>query len=126
MKIEVQFINILLLLILLPFSVITQEERDPCLWLEDIEGEKALQWVKTQNEATMKVLTAYPEYQKIYDKILQILNSADRIPTPDIKGEYIYNFRQDKKNERGVWRALPLHSTRNCTMPSSAPPRFWT
>jgi len=36
---------------------------DPYGWLEDIEGEKVLRWVRQQNETTAKRLEARPEYK---------------------------------------------------------------
>ena len=81
-----------------------QEDADAYLWLEDIEGEKALSWVKEKNEATLAVLKAQPLFEPTYQKALEILNSDKRIAYPSFQGDYIYNFWQDEKNERGLWR----------------------
>ena len=43
-----------------------QEETDPYLWLEQIEGEKALSWVESKNEATLAVLKAQPMFEDTY------------------------------------------------------------
>ncbi len=86
----------------------SQEPDDPYLWLEEVRGEKALEWVKTRNEATLGVLKAQPEFQENYDKALEILNSNVRIPYPQIRGKYLYNFWQDEQNERGLWRRTTL------------------
>ncbi|MBN2181850.1 MAG: S9 family peptidase [Sedimentisphaerales bacterium] len=83
-------------------------ESDPYLWLEEVEGQKALDWVRSKNEATLAVLKARPEYEQTYDKALEILNSDERIAYPQILGNYIYNFWQDKNNERGIWRRTTL------------------
>jgi len=104
MKIFNYFLSLLIMLTLLPLNGNTQEKEDPFLWLEDIEGEKSLQWVKAQNEKTVAELKKYPEFQEIKEEILNILDSQDRIPTPSIRGDYVYNFWQDKNHERGVWR----------------------
>ncbi|RPJ35608.1 MAG: S9 family peptidase [Planctomycetaceae bacterium] len=85
-----------------------QEEADAYLWLEDIEGEKALSWVKEKNEATLAVLKAQPLFEPTYQKALEILNSDQRIAYPSFRGEYIHNFWQDEKNERGLWRRTTL------------------
>ena len=95
---------IVILSFLWPSFLISQEQTDPYLWLEEIEGEKALEWVKAKNSATVEVLTKHPEFQEINKKILDILNSKEQIAYPSIWGEYIYNFWQDDKNERGLWR----------------------
>ncbi|MEJ2628877.1 MAG: S9 family peptidase, partial [bacterium] len=104
MKIFNYFLSLLIILTMLPPKGNTQETEDPFLWLENIEGEKSLQWVKAQNKKTVAELKKYPEFQEIKEEILNILDSQDRIPTPSIRGDYVYNFWQDKNHERGVWR----------------------
>lgn len=79
-------------------------EDDPYLWLEDVTGEKALDYVKAQNTVTTKELEARPEYRSTYDTALAILNSRERIPYVKKHGEHFYNFWQDAKNVRGLWR----------------------
>ena len=37
---------------------------DPNLWLEEVEGEKALAWVRAQNERSLAELQADPRYAK--------------------------------------------------------------
>lgn len=86
----------------------SQEEADPYLWLEEIEGQKALDWVKSQNEATLAVLKAQPTFEQTYEDSLKILDSDERIAYPQIRGEYIYNFWQDTNNVRGLWRRTTL------------------
>jgi len=92
--------------------LLSQEQADPYLWLEEVRGEKALEWVKAHNEATQAVLKAQPEFQETYDKALEILNSNVRIPYPQIRGKYLYNFWQDEKSERGLWRRTTLEQYR--------------
>ena len=48
------------------------------------------------------------EFKEINKRILEILNSKERIAYPSIKGDYVYNFWQDDLNERGLWRRMPL------------------
>ena len=89
-------------------DVQAQEETDPYLWLEEIEGEKALSWVEGRNEASLAVLKAQPIYEETYEKALEIMNSDERIAYPYISGKYIYNFWKDEKYERGIWRRTTL------------------
>ena len=53
---------------------------DPYLWLEDIHGQKQLDWVKQRNDVALKQLKSDPSYQKNYDAILAVLDATDRIP----------------------------------------------
>jgi prolyl oligopeptidase len=79
---------------------------DPFLWLEEVEGEEALSWVHARNQATKETIASHPAFEPIRERILEILNSEDRIPFPSIQGEYLYNFWQDADNPRGIWRRM--------------------
>jgi prolyl oligopeptidase len=85
-------------------------QEDPFMWLEEVEGERALQWVESKNAATVAELTATPYYQPLYDRTLQILNSRDRIAFPSIMGDHLYNFWQDAANPRGLFRRTTWES----------------
>jgi prolyl oligopeptidase len=78
------------------------------LWLEEVEGEKALAWVHGQNERTLGVLQADPRYQGYYDAALKIATSKERIPMGSIRNGHVYNFWQDEAHERGLWRRTKL------------------
>ncbi len=84
------------------------QQADPYLWLEEVEGEKALDWVKQHNEASLAALKAQPVFAETFDKALEILNSDQRIAYSLIRGKYLYNFWQDAQNERGLWRRTTL------------------
>ena len=99
----------LIILFCLPKSLNAQEVDDPYLWLEEIDDAKALDWVKAQNNATLAILEKYSAFQEINAKNYEIYNSKDRIASPNICGNYIYNFWQDEKNERGIWRRITLN-----------------
>ncbi len=79
---------------------------DAYMWLEEVDGANALKFVEEKNKSTLEVLTNRPEYNGIYNKVLDIYNSTDRIAYPSITGSYVYNFWQDKTNERGLWRRM--------------------
>jgi prolyl oligopeptidase len=81
---------------------------DPYAWLEDIHGAKPLQWVKAQNQKSLALLKADPRYRKNYDSILEVLDAPDRIPTGTLNHGFVYNFWQDAKNPKGVWRRASI------------------
>ena len=98
MKKSVYLISFLILVSFNANVSFAQEEvDDPYMWLEEIDSEKALDWVRAKNDATLKVLKEHPEFQGIYEKNLEIYNSKDRIVYPNIIGDYIYNFWKDEK-----------------------------
>ena len=80
------------------------EDEDPYLWLEDVEGEKALAWAKEKSAADTAEIEATSEFEGIHSTLLEMYNSRDRIPMPSIRGSWIYNFWQDADHVRGIWR----------------------
>ena len=86
------------------FVNITGATPDPHLWLEEIEGEKALEWVREQNKVSQAEIEDHPEFSKILNETLTILQSDDRIPYFQRRGKYLYNFWQDARHTRGIWR----------------------
>lgn len=83
---------------------------DPRLWLEQVEGERALDWVRKQNERTLKELRSDPRYGDFEDAALEILASDERIPYGRIRGDRVYNFWQDDEHVRGLWRRASRES----------------
>lgn len=86
---------------------------DPYLWLEDVEGEKALDWVRTQNAASKDMLEGIQGFAELRDDLRAILDSNDKIPFVREMGGYLYNFWQDANNPRGLWRRTTLESYRS-------------
>lgn len=85
-------------------------ESDPYLWLEEIEGERALTWVREQNERSLKVLEGDPRYAEFEAAALDVATSDDRIPYGTVRDGQVYNFWQDEENVRGLWRRTSLES----------------
>jgi prolyl oligopeptidase len=81
---------------------------DPYLWLEDVHGAKALEWVRAQNAKSTAVLQADPDYQKDYDAILKVLDATDRIPYGELDHQYVFNFWQDAQHPKGIWRRTSI------------------
>lgn len=82
---------------------------DPNLFLEEVDSARSLDWVRAHNEPTLKEFTASPVYPKIEAEIRKILLAKDRIPVPGVRGEWIYNFWQDEKHVRGLWRRTSIN-----------------
>jgi len=85
---------------------------DPWLWLEDVQGEKALDWVRERNARTRQRLQAWPGFEATRERILQVLDSRDRIPAIARRGDFVYNFWQDADHPRGLWRRTTLQEYR--------------
>lgn len=83
-------------------------ESDPYLWLENVEGEKALNWVKKQNTQSLDYLKDQNSYQTIFENTLSILNDKERIPYAGERGGYYYNFWRDENHVKGIYRRTTL------------------
>ena len=70
-------------------------ETDPYLWLEDVESERALNWVRAQNARSLGALEADPRFAPLLQDALAIANSQDRLPLGQVREGYLYNFWQD-------------------------------
>ncbi|MRW86446.1 prolyl oligopeptidase family serine peptidase [Pseudoduganella sp. FT26W] len=84
------------------------QENDPYLWLEDVHGDKPMEWVGAQNAAAMKTLQAAPEYLDIRNSVRTMLNSSARLPDVAMHGGFLYNFWIDAQHQRGVWRRTTM------------------
>src|SRR5579859_4337553 len=90
---------------LLPLAAIRAEEtQDPYLWLEDVDGAKAQDWVHAQDALTQKELEAQPDFKPINERLLSIYDSHDKIPYVAKHGAFYYNFWRDENHSHGLWR----------------------
>jgi len=85
---------------------------DEYLWLEEVQGEKPLAWVKEQNEKTQKSIAALPHFKRNEQEIKRIILAKDRLPAISQRGRYVFNFWQDDVHVRGLWRRTTLASYR--------------
>ncbi len=94
------------------FAAVTaaaQDAKDPYLWLEDIEGKKALDWVKKENAATDKLIVGRAGFEADRRRAREILDDDRQIAEPgEVMGDTITNFWRDAANPRGLWRQSPL------------------
>jgi prolyl oligopeptidase len=82
---------------------------DPYLWLEEIEGAKALDQVKVWNAATEADLTKTPGFEEHRQRALAILNDPNQIAAPSaVMGDLVANHWVDANHKRGLWRVSPL------------------
>lgn len=94
-------------------NVSAEAPRD--LWLEEVDGERALAWVRDQNEKSQAYFRADPRFDAFYDQTMDILTSDDRITFGRIGGRWVFNFWRDEANPRGLWRRARLRGYRKGT-----------
>ena len=57
------------------------QDADPYVWMEEIEGARALDWAKAENARSLPQLQNDPRYAGLYADALKIVTAKDRIPT---------------------------------------------
>ena len=87
---------------------------DPYLWLEDITGDDALDWVRKHNDPTLTELGG-DRFEQMRAEALMVLDTDARVPYVRRRGEFLYNFWRDATNPRGLWRRTTLESYRTET-----------
>src|SRR6201984_2582878 len=95
-----------------PRPTIKSPDDDPYLWLEEIDGERALAWVEVQNAAT---LAKFGDARFATDRkvLAAIFDRPDNIPIVARRGSLLFNFWKDAEHPRGLWRATTLDSYRS-------------
>jgi prolyl oligopeptidase len=100
----------------LPWSVAAATDEtmsdDPHLWLEAIDDERALDWVRARNAEGAAVIEADPAFAPLKERLLGIYNSDDKIPYVTAYGDFLYNFWRDRTHVRGLWRRTTLEEYR--------------
>ncbi|KYG70479.1 prolyl oligopeptidase [Bdellovibrio bacteriovorus] len=86
------------------------EAEDKYLWLEEVESPKALQFAKDENKKTLEHFKKNPLFKSLEADIRKILLAKDRVPGVSLKNGDLYNFWQDEKHVRGLWRKTALES----------------
>ncbi|MEM9714354.1 MAG: prolyl oligopeptidase family serine peptidase [Actinomycetota bacterium] len=77
---------------------------DPWIWLEDVEGDEALTWVRARNAEAEAAVFADPRFEHIRTDVLAILQAEDRIDHPSVHGDRVHNFWTDADHPRGILR----------------------
>jgi prolyl oligopeptidase len=98
----------LLAVALVPTALIAADDADPYLWLEEIQGERALAQVDAWNKATEDDLSRAPGFEAMRARALALLNDDNQIAMPaQVQGDYVTNFWIDGAHPRGLWRISP-------------------
>ena len=91
---------------------IAAPDDDPYLWLEEIEGERALDFVDRQSRLTLEAFGGR-QFEMDRATLAAIYYRSDNIPSVTRHGGLVYNLWKDAKNPRGLWRRTTLADFRN-------------
>lgn len=106
------FLVIALMTLLPPASHAAPPPDDPALWLEEVTGDRALEWVRQQDAAAASAIAETPLFKELDARFLTIFDSRARIPGVRRIGGLYYNFWQDAEHPRGLWRRTTLEEYR--------------
>jgi prolyl oligopeptidase len=81
---------------------------DKYAWLEDVNGARAMAWVKAENAKTAAVLEKDPHFAPLEAAALKVLESPERLPTPQLNGNDVYNLWKDATHQRGILRRTSI------------------
>ena len=90
---------------------IAAPDDDPYLWLEEIEGQRALDFVEQQSKRTLERF-GNAGFADDRDTLAAIYDRPDNIPYVSRRGGLLYNFWKDANNPRGLWRRTTLEEFR--------------
>jgi prolyl oligopeptidase len=85
------------------------EQPDKYTWLEDIYGERQLDWVKAEDARTAAVLEKNSHFAPLQAEALKVLESPDRLPEPEFRNGEVYNTWRDAGHIRGIVRRTTLN-----------------
>ena len=92
-----------------PRPTLAAPDDDPYLWLEEVDGARALAWVEAQNRATLSRF-GDARFAADRDLLAAILDRPDNIPGVARRGTRLFNFWKDAAHPRGLWRTTTLDS----------------
>jgi prolyl oligopeptidase len=76
---------------------------DPHRWLEEVDGERALAWVRAQQPTLDPVLQS-PGFARLEAELAEVMAAPARLAPAAQLGRHVYNFWRDAEHPRGVWR----------------------
>jgi len=94
-----------------PRPTLAAPDDDPWLWLEEVDGARATEWVAARNAETLARL-ADARFEADRDAVRAALDRPDKLPHVARRGGHLYNFWQDAAHPRGLWRRTTLGSYR--------------
>jgi prolyl oligopeptidase len=95
-----------------PRPTIALPNDDPYLWLEEVDGARALTWVEAQHAKTVSHFGSDASFVADRDALIVIFGRSDNIPYPTRQGGKLFNFWKDAAHPRGLLRTTSLESYR--------------
>ena len=85
-------------------TIFGREVEDPYRWLEDDHADETQAWVRTQQEVTERILNEYPDRNKVFDEIIDLINYPKQT-FPIKRGKwYYYSKNSGTQNQWVIYR----------------------
>lgn len=91
-------------------GAVNAQDNDPYLWLEEVEGKQALEWVEARNKQSLETLETDSRFVPLKESALKDYNAQDKIAYGTLLGGAVHNFWQDETHVRGIWRRASIRS----------------
>ncbi|MCB0351477.1 MAG: S9 family peptidase, partial [Bdellovibrionales bacterium] len=89
----------------------SKDPKDPeNLYLEEVYGKKALGWVEAHNESSRPQFENDTRFSEIKSAALKVMDDPNKMIHVAFSGDWAYNFWQDEKNVRGLWRRTSIEN----------------
>lgn len=83
---------------------------DSYIWLEEVEGTRALQFAQSESGKTLDRMKSDPRFLPLESKAREVILAKDRLPAVELVGGMLYNFWQDSVHVRGLFRRTTIES----------------
>ena len=90
---------------------IAAPDDDPYLWLEEVEGGRAVDFAEQQSRRTLETF-GDGQFARDRDLLAAIYDRPDNIPYVTRHGGLLYNLWKDTHNPRGLWRRTTIEEFR--------------
>ena len=87
----------------------TKTPADQFLFLENTKDKKTQDFISKENKLVDESLTTYRGYGEVEKGIMTMLDDQDKIPAPQVYGDYVFTLWKDKKNPLGVLRRMKFN-----------------
>jgi prolyl oligopeptidase len=74
---------------------------DPYRWLEDVDSEETLAWIRQQNELTFSILKNIPKRQSLQDRLTQLWNFP-KAWAPHKRGRWYFQLRNSGLQNQNI------------------------
>ncbi|WP_067896200.1 prolyl oligopeptidase family serine peptidase [Nocardia vaccinii] len=81
-----------------------EQQTDPYLWLEEVTGDRALDFARAHNDVVVERFATTDRFNELEHRILDMLDTDTRIPYPTRRAQWLYNFWRDAEHPKGLWR----------------------